>query len=45
MCPGSCPLHFAPEHAGKMNFYLAAVDDLPRHPDDKEAYAGRPSPD
>lgn len=26
---------FKPEHAGKMNFYLAAVDDLLRHPDDK----------
>jgi len=26
---------FKPEHAGKMNFYLSAVDDLLRHPDDK----------
>jgi len=26
---------FKPEHAGKMNFYLAAVDDLLRHEDDK----------
>jgi predicted nuclease of restriction endonuclease-like (RecB) superfamily len=26
---------FAPEHAGKMNFYLSAVDDLLRSPDDK----------
>lgn len=26
---------FKPEYAGKMNFYLAAVDDLMRHPDDK----------
>ena len=26
---------FKPEHAGKMNFYLSAVDDLMRHPDDK----------
>ena len=25
---------FKPEFAGKMNFYLAAVDDLVRHPDD-----------
>lgn len=25
---------FKPEHAGKMNFYLAVVDDLLRHPDD-----------
>jgi predicted nuclease of restriction endonuclease-like (RecB) superfamily len=25
---------FKPEFAGKMNFYLAAVDDLMRHPDD-----------
>ena len=24
-----------PEYAGKMNFYLAAVDDMLRHPDDK----------
>jgi predicted nuclease of restriction endonuclease-like (RecB) superfamily len=26
---------FEPEHAGKMNFYLSAVDDLLRHPDDQ----------
>ena len=26
---------FQPEHAGKMLFYLAAVDDLLRHPDDQ----------
>lgn len=26
---------FKPEHAGKMNFYLSAVDDLLRHSDDK----------
>jgi predicted nuclease of restriction endonuclease-like (RecB) superfamily len=26
---------FRPEYAGKMNFYLAAVDDLFRHADDK----------
>lgn len=26
---------FKPEHAGKMNFYLSAVDDLLRHHDDK----------
>jgi len=26
---------FKPEHAGKMNFYLSAVDDILRHPDDK----------
>jgi YhcG PDDEXK nuclease domain len=26
---------FKPEYAGKMNFYLAATDDLLRHPDDK----------
>lgn len=25
---------FQPEYAGKMNFYLAVVDDLLRHPDD-----------
>lgn len=25
---------FAPEHAGKLNFYLSAVDDLLRHKDD-----------
>ena len=25
---------FRPEHAGKMGFYLSAVDDLLRHPDD-----------
>jgi hypothetical protein len=26
---------FEPEFAGKMNFYLAAVDDRRRHPDDQ----------
>jgi predicted nuclease of restriction endonuclease-like (RecB) superfamily len=26
---------FQPEYAGKMHFYLAAVDDLLRHPDDQ----------
>ena len=26
---------FKPEYAGKMNFYLSAVDDLMRHPDDQ----------
>jgi predicted nuclease of restriction endonuclease-like (RecB) superfamily len=26
---------FKPEYAGKMNFYLAVVDDMLRHPDDK----------
>jgi predicted nuclease of restriction endonuclease-like (RecB) superfamily len=26
---------FKPEYTGKMNFYLSAVDDLCRHPDDK----------
>jgi predicted nuclease of restriction endonuclease-like (RecB) superfamily len=26
---------FKPEHAGKMNFYLSAVDDLLRHPHDQ----------
>lgn len=26
---------FRPEYAGKMNFYLSAVDDLMRHPNDK----------
>lgn len=26
---------FAPEHTGKMNFYLAVVDDLLRHPTDQ----------
>lgn len=26
---------FEPEHAGKMNFYLTAVDEQMRHPDDK----------
>jgi hypothetical protein len=28
---------FKPEYAGKMNFYLAAVDDLLRHPDDRSS--------
>jgi hypothetical protein len=26
---------FKPEFAGKMNFYLSAVDDLMKHPDDR----------
>lgn len=26
---------FRPEYAGKMNFYLSAVDDLLRHPEDR----------
>jgi len=26
---------FRPEYAGKMNFYLSAVDDVLRHPDDR----------
>ena len=26
---------FKPEFSGKMNFYLSAVDDLLRHPDDQ----------
>ncbi len=26
---------FQPEHAGKMSFYLSAVDNLLRHPDDQ----------
>ena len=26
---------FKPEYAGKMNFYLAALDDLVKHPDDQ----------
>ena len=26
---------FRPEYVGKLNFYLSAVDDLMRHPDDK----------
>jgi hypothetical protein len=26
---------FKPEYAGKMNFYLSAVDDLLRHSDDQ----------
>ena len=26
---------FKPEYAGKMHFYLSAVDDLLRHPDDQ----------
>ena len=28
---------FKPEFAGKMNFYLSAVDDLLRHPDDQSS--------
>ncbi|MDR2266674.1 MAG: PDDEXK nuclease domain-containing protein [Christensenellaceae bacterium] len=27
-------VEFAPEHAGKLNFYLSAVDDLLKHPTD-----------
>jgi hypothetical protein len=27
-------VEFQPEHAGKMNFYLSAVDDLMKHPND-----------
>ena len=26
---------FKPEYAGKLNFYLSAVDNLLRHPDDQ----------
>lgn len=26
---------FKPEYAGKLNFYLSAVDDILRHPDDR----------
>jgi len=26
---------FQPEYSGKMNFYLSAIDDLLRHPDDQ----------
>jgi len=26
---------FKPEYAGQLNFYLAVVDDVMRHPDDK----------
>lgn len=28
---------FKPEFAGKMNFYLSALDDLVRHPDDQSS--------
>jgi predicted nuclease of restriction endonuclease-like (RecB) superfamily len=28
---------FKPEYAGKMNFYLSAVDDMLRHPDDQQS--------
>jgi predicted nuclease of restriction endonuclease-like (RecB) superfamily len=28
---------FKPEYAGKMNFYLSAVDDLLRHPEDRSS--------
>lgn len=28
---------FKPEHAGQLNFYLSAVDDILRHPDDKSS--------
>lgn len=27
--------NFKPEYAGKMNFYLSAIDDLVKHPDDQ----------
>ena len=30
-------VEFTPEFAGKMNFYLSAVDDLLRHPDDAQS--------
>ncbi len=30
-------VEFQPEFAGKINFYLSAVDDLLRHPDDKSS--------
>jgi hypothetical protein len=30
---------FEPEHAGKMNFYLSAIDDLLRHPSDQPSIA------
>ena len=33
---------FKPEDAGKMNFYLSAVDDLLRHPDDKPDHRNDP---
>ena len=26
---------FKPAYAGQMNFYLSAIDDMLRHPDDK----------
>ncbi|MGB8700077.1 MAG: PDDEXK nuclease domain-containing protein, partial [Thermosynechococcaceae cyanobacterium] len=29
--------NFQPEYAGKMGFYLAAVDDLLRHPEDRQS--------
>jgi predicted nuclease of restriction endonuclease-like (RecB) superfamily len=35
---------FTPEDAGQMNFYLSAVDDLMRHPDDTE-HRSDPVPD
>jgi hypothetical protein len=28
-------VEFQPEFSGKMNFYLSAIDDLLKHPDDK----------
>jgi hypothetical protein len=28
---------FQPEYAGKMGFYLAAVDDILRHPEDRQS--------
>jgi hypothetical protein len=30
-------VEFQPEFAGKINFYLSAVDDLLRHPDDSSS--------
>lgn len=32
---------FKPEHAGKLNFYLSAVDDLLRGPEDRPSIACR----
>ena len=34
-CQTPRPPRFKPEYAGKMNFYLSAVDDLLRHPQDE----------
>jgi hypothetical protein len=33
---------FKPEYTGKINFYLSAVDDLLRHPDDKRSSGWTP---